>query len=207
MPRYVFLALLLVVLSVAPAAWAGPGDKIRTLFDRFVAAQNAHDLSAVRGLLWNSARFLWVARGTLIWGREAGLKRFEALYQGTWRLEANAAELHVTMLSNDVAQLYVPVVFTIGPPGQPAQTTRFLMNQTIIKTPAGWKVASILPIPVPVQAAGIPSSAGPGAHASVGRQGRSEENFASTRACTPTPACGGEAAHSFLHLRSGSKFR
>jgi hypothetical protein len=49
-----------------------------------------------------------------------------------------------------------PIVFTIGPPGQPAQTTRFLMNQTIIKTPAGWKVASILPIPVPVQAAGIP---------------------------------------------------
>jgi hypothetical protein len=114
------------------------------------------DLSAVRDLLWDSARFLWVTRGTPIWGREAGLKRFEALYQGTWRLEANAAELRVTMLSNDVAQLYVPIVFTIGPPGQPAQTTRFLMNQTIIKTPAGWKVASILPIPVSVQAAGIP---------------------------------------------------
>ena len=115
MRRYVFLALLLLVLPVAPAAWAGP-----------------------------------------------------------------AAELHVTMLSNDVAQLYVPIVFTIGPPGQAAQTTRFLMNQTIITTPAGWTVASILPIPVPVQAAGIPSSAGPGAHASVGRQGRSEEKFAST---------------------------
>ncbi len=145
MPRYVFLALLLLVLSVAPAAWAGPEDEIRTLFDRFVAAQNAHDLTAVRGLLWDSARFLWVTRGTPIWGREAALKRFEAL-----------SELHVTMFSNDVAQLYVPIVFTIGPPGQPAQTTRFLMNQTIIKTPAGWKVASILPIPVPVQAAGIP---------------------------------------------------
>ncbi len=115
-------------------------DKIRTLFDRLVAAQNAHDLSVVRGLLWNSARFLWVARGTLIWGREAGLKRFEALYQGTWRLEANAAELHVTMLSHDVAQLYVPVVFTIGPPGQPAQTTRFLVNQTITKTYVSWRL-------------------------------------------------------------------
>jgi uncharacterized protein (TIGR02246 family) len=156
MRRYVFLALLLLVLPVAPAAWAGPEDEIRTLFDRFVAAQNAHDLSAVRDLLWDSARFLWVTRGTPIWGREAGLKRFEALYQGTCRPEANAAELRVTMLSNDVAQLYVPIVFTIGPAGQPAQTTRFLMNQTIIKTPAGWKVASILPIPVPVQAAGIP---------------------------------------------------
>jgi hypothetical protein len=51
---------------------------------------------------------IWVARGTPIWGREAGLKRFEALYQGTWRLEANAAELHA-----------------IGPAGQAAQTTRF----------------------------------------------------------------------------------
>ena len=111
------------------------------------------------------------------------------------------------MLSNDVAQLYVPIVFTIGPAGQPAQTTRFLMNQTIIKTPAGWKVASILPIPVPVQAAGILSSAGPEAHASVGRQGRSVEKFASTLACTPTTACGGGAAHSFLHLLSGSKFQ
>jgi len=169
MRRYVFLALLLLVLPVAPAAWARPEDEIRTLFDRFVAAQNAHDLSAVRGLLWDSARFLWVTRGTPIWGREAGLKRFEALYQGTWRLEANAAELHVTMLGKDVAQLYVPIVFTIGAAGQAAQPTHFLMNQTIIKTPGGWKVASILPIPVPVQAAGIPSSAGPGAYASVGR--------------------------------------
>lgn len=38
MRRYVFLALLLLVLPVAPAAWAGPEDEIRTLFDRFVAA-------------------------------------------------------------------------------------------------------------------------------------------------------------------------
>ena len=156
MRRYVFLALLLLVLPVVPAAWAGPEDEIRTLFDWFVAAQSAHDLSAVRGLLWDSARFLWVTRRTPICGREAGFKRFEVPYQGTWRLEANSAELRVTMLSNEVGQLYVPIVFTIGPPGQPAQTTRFLMNQTIIKTPAGWKVASILPIPVPVQAAGIP---------------------------------------------------
>ena len=41
MRRYVFLALLLLVLPVAPAAWARPEDEIRTLFDRFVAAQNA----------------------------------------------------------------------------------------------------------------------------------------------------------------------
>jgi len=62
MRRYVFLAWLSLALSVAPAAWAGPEDEIRALFERFVAAQNAHDLSAVRDLLWDSARFLWVTR-------------------------------------------------------------------------------------------------------------------------------------------------
>jgi len=40
-------------------------------------------------------------------------------------------------------------VFTIGAAGQPAQTTRFLMNQVLLKTPTGWKVASILPIAAP----------------------------------------------------------
>src|SRR5260370_23787745 len=156
MQRYVFLALLSLGLSLAPAAWAGREDEIRALFERFVAAQNAHDLSAVGDLLWDSARFLWVTRGTPIWGREAGLKRFEALYHGTWHLEPNAAELQVTMLSSDVAQLYVPIVFTIGAAGQAAQTPRFLMNKTIIKTPAGLQGAGNLSMPGPVPAPRIP---------------------------------------------------
>jgi hypothetical protein len=45
--------------------------------------------------------------------------------------------------------LFVPIVFSIGPPGQPAQETRFLMNQVLVKSDSGWKIASILPIPVP----------------------------------------------------------
>jgi hypothetical protein len=73
------------------------------------------------------------------------------LYQGTWRLEPDASGLRTTMLGDRVAQIYVPIVFTIGPPGQPAQTTRFLMNQVLVKTPSGWRVATILPIPAPAQ--------------------------------------------------------
>jgi hypothetical protein len=49
------------------------------------------------------------------------------------------------------AQLYVPTMFTIGAAGQPAQPTRFLMNLILVKTPGGWKVSSILPIPAPTQ--------------------------------------------------------
>ena len=123
--------------------------EIRPVVERFVAAQNAHDLSAVRDLLWDSPSVLWITRGTPIWGREPALKRFESLYQGTWKLEPVMADLKITVLHASAAQVYLPILFTIGPPGQAAQQTRFLMNQVLVKTAEGWKVASILPIPAP----------------------------------------------------------
>jgi hypothetical protein len=53
------------------------------------------------------------------------------------------------MVGEGVAQLFVPMDFTIGSAGQPAQRMRFLMNQVLRKTADGWKVSSILPIPAP----------------------------------------------------------
>jgi hypothetical protein len=103
----------------------------------------------VEALLLASADFLWITRGTPIWGREAALKRFKALYEGTWQLVPEAAALKVIMLGEGAAQLFVPISFSIGAAGQAPQTTRFLMNQVLIKTPAGWKVSAILPIPAP----------------------------------------------------------
>lgn len=114
--------------------------------------KNAHDASAVRDVLLDSANFLWVTRGVPIWGRDAALKRFETLYQGTWKLSPDISNLKVVMLSNTTAQLYVPIMFNIGPPGQPAPDAPFLMNETLVKTATGWRIASILPIPLPSQA-------------------------------------------------------
>ena len=102
-------------------------------------------------MLLDSPRFLWITRGAPIWGREAALKRFEALYQGTWSLDPKTDELKVFEVQPEVTQLDVPITFMIAPAGQTAQPTRFLMNQILVKTPDGWKVSSILPIPVPMQ--------------------------------------------------------
>lgn len=124
-------------------------DEIRTVFERFVAAQNAHDLEAVGEILSDSEDFLWITRGTPVWGREAALERFEALYAGTWKLEPKMGEFRVLELGNDSAQLFVPVTFMIAPAGQSAQPSNFLMNQTLIRTAEGWEVLSILPILVP----------------------------------------------------------
>ena len=143
------IAVSLLLLSLAGGARAGSEDEVRSLFAKFVAAQNAHDLKAVGELLQDSPQFLWITRGTPVWGRDAALKRFEALYLGTWSLDPKMDELKVSELQPGVVQLYVPMTFMISPAGQTAQPTRFLMNQVVVKTADGWKVSSILPIPAP----------------------------------------------------------
>jgi polar amino acid transport system substrate-binding protein len=134
-------------IPVAPPADPTPGQEGLALFDRFFLAQNAHDLGAVGELLLDSPHFLWISRGASLWGREAALQQFSTLYQGTWQLAPDMADFQVTLLSGDVAQLYVPIDFTTGPAGQAAQTTRFLMNQVLVKNAGKWQVESLLPIP------------------------------------------------------------
>ena len=145
----VTLLAVTLVLAVVGVVAAADDAEVRVVVERFVAAQNAHDARAVGDLLWDSPQFLWVTRGTAIWGRQPALARFETLYQGTWRLEPVLAKLRIVHVADGVAGIHLPIVFTVGAPGQPAQTTRFLMNQVLVKTGAGWKVASILPIPAP----------------------------------------------------------
>ena len=144
-------ALAAVLMICAGSVQAGPEDEVKAQFSKFIAAQNAHDLKAVGDMLLDSPQFLWITRGAPIWGREAALKRFEALYQGTWSLDPKTDELKLFEIQPGVAQLYVPITFIIAPAGQPAQPMRFLMNQILVKTAEGWKVSSVLPIPVPMQ--------------------------------------------------------
>jgi hypothetical protein len=110
---------------------------------RLICEQASQQLRQELGL-----GFLWIT-GVAVWGREAAMERFRALYSGTWRLEPDMAKFRAVALGPEAAQLFVPVLFTIGAAGQPAQQTSFLMNQTLRREGDAWRVASILPIPLP----------------------------------------------------------
>jgi hypothetical protein len=86
----------------------------------------------MESLLLNSPDFLWITRGTPVWGGDAAIKRFATLYQGTWQLDREPANLKVTMLGNGVAQVDVPMMFTTGARGQSPQQTKLLMNQVLV---------------------------------------------------------------------------
>jgi hypothetical protein len=112
-----------------------------------VAFQDRHDAKGVESLLLDSPQFLWITGEEAVWGRDAAVRQFEKLYRDIWRLEPVSSEFRVVVDGRDVAQVFVPVVFTTGKEGQPPVVNRFLVNQTLVKTSSGWRIASILPIP------------------------------------------------------------
>jgi hypothetical protein len=130
---------------------ASTEDEVRAAFDRFVQVQNAHDAKTLETLLVDSPQFLWITRGSAIWGRDAALQRFAKLYEGTWQLDPEPSSVRVVPVSDSVAQLHATVQFSIGAPGQPPQATRFLLNQVLVKSGGTWRVMSIFPIPAPAQ--------------------------------------------------------
>ena len=145
--RVVGAAVLLVVMAIAPGGRVYAGEaEARAFFAKFVAAQNAHNVSDVKAMLWNSPDMLWYGRGVETRGPDAVADRFKEYYQGTWHLEPDMSQFRATVISNDVMMILVPIVFTRGLPGQPSQDNKFLISQTYVRDANGWHVASIMPI-------------------------------------------------------------
>ena len=141
--------LLLVIMTVAsggPASAAADETEARTFFTKFVAAQNAHNADEVKSMLWDSPSMLWFSRGVETRGRDAVAARFKEYYEGTWHLEPDMSQFHVSAISDDVMQILVPIVFTRGLPGKPPQDNTFLISQTLVRGANGWFIASILPV-------------------------------------------------------------
>lgn len=140
------LFLAATAWSAGPALAAADDAEARTIFEKFIAAQNAHDADAVKAMLLDSPSTLLFARNVDTRGRDAVAARFKEYYEGTWHLEPDMSKFRVAVISNDVMQVLVPIVFTRGLPGKPAQQNIFLISQTYVQDASGWHVASIMPV-------------------------------------------------------------
>jgi hypothetical protein len=148
--RSVKAAFLFAIMTIALGAHASTATneaEARSLFTKFVTAQNAHSVGDVTSMLWNSPGTLLLARGIEIRGSAAVADRFKEYYEGTWHVEPDMSQFHVSSISKDVMQFVVPVVFTRGLPGQPSQDNNFLITQTLVHDANGWHIASIISTP------------------------------------------------------------
>jgi len=144
-----FLIVVALTMTATLARAASMEEEVRSVFDKYIATQNAHDLKALRNLLADTPDLLWISRGKPIWGREAALKSLEERYKGTWHIDVDRKELRVISVSRRVAQVYAQTQLTVGDPGVEPARNRVYINLMMVKKPDGWQITSILPILVP----------------------------------------------------------
>ncbi len=127
-------------------------EEIRALFLRQAAGETAHDIEAIDAALAHAPPGLpdsvnFVARAYCFWGREAVLATFRTIFAGTWRFEPDESAIRVIPLGPEVAHIYAPTRITAGPAGKPAATYQFHINEFAIRTPEGWRISAIVPVP------------------------------------------------------------
>lgn len=126
------------------SARAGTDDDVRALYERFYTAQNARDLAAVREVLWDDPRFLWVSDGQSIWGRDKMLGRMATFQEyDVWHVVPALDRARVVETGTDTAYLHLPLALTFGQRSPGPNVYRFLVSMLCLKTDSGWKIAAL----------------------------------------------------------------
>ncbi len=135
--------ILALAIGLASPALADPQQDIRDLYAAFAAAQNQHDIDAVRALLSDRPDFLWISDGRPVWGREAMLERMAGFQAAeVWRVEPEYAASRVIMLDADSAVFHVPLVLILGSSADPARL-KWLVEVICQKEAGGWRIAGL----------------------------------------------------------------
>ena len=144
----------LSIVSPSPAAPVSSEDlrDIRALFLRQAAGETAHDIDVIESVLASTRTgqpdpVNFVARAYTFWGREAVLDHFRTIFTGTWRFEPDESAIRVVPLGPDAAHIYAPTRITAGAAGKPEAVFQFLINEFAIRTPDGWRISAIVPVP------------------------------------------------------------
>lgn len=132
-------------------------EDLRLMYKQLIDAENRHDLEAVKPFLWKSPSMLFVAKTATpaegnwagFWGTDVVLQHFHDLYQGTFVMRPDYSKERVVGLSADVAETYVPLQISVAYAGQTPVPKPFLMIVEWVRTPAGWRMATDVALPIP----------------------------------------------------------
>jgi ketosteroid isomerase-like protein len=153
--RLTFVAVAaLVLLSASVPAQADTMTRdqqdVRALYTAFMSAQNQHSLDSVQGMLWDSPDLVWLTVAGPIYGQTAVLAHFKQLFAGVWSATPDYTNTHISMRSATTADVIAPVSITATVGGTP-YTAKAVVVTMAVKTPAGWKIAGIVPVAAAVK--------------------------------------------------------
>ena len=126
--------------------------EVKAVFLQQAAAATAHDIEAFERVIASTPQgqpdpVLFVARANQIWGKPALIDHFKETFKGIWKFEPDADRVSVIPLTPDTAEIYAPTQVTVGKSAETAKTAPFLVYEVAIRTPDGWRIAAIVPVP------------------------------------------------------------
>jgi ketosteroid isomerase-like protein len=128
-------------------------QEVKALYKKLIDAENNHDLAAVQEFVWNSPSTLFVAKAPVgwrgYWGIDDVMQHLHDMYQQPFRIDPIYEEEKVVFITTEIAETYAPVRITVAYGGQNPVAKPFVMVLIWIKTQAGWKMTTDIPIPVP----------------------------------------------------------
>jgi hypothetical protein len=152
-------------LSASPARSADAGHdaakveaEIRVLYKRLIDDENAHDIAAVRRMVWKSPSALFVAKTKTpaegnwagFWGTDTVVDHINDLFQsGTFVMTPDYEREKIVQLSRDVMETYVPITISVAYAGQTGTPKPFLMIVEWVKDHGEWKMATDIALPIP----------------------------------------------------------
>jgi len=132
--------------------------EIQALYRKLIEAENRHDLTEVRTMVWNSPSALFVAKTATpaegnwagFWGSDIVAEHIGDLFKaGPFTIDPDYDKEKVAGLSRDVAETYAPVKITVAYAGQTPVPKPFLMIIDWVRTPEGWRMATDIALPIP----------------------------------------------------------
>jgi len=127
-------------------------QEVKAVFLKQAAAATAHDIAAFEQVFAPTPAgqpdpVTFVARAYQFWGKTALIDHFTETFKGVWRFEPDAERVTVIPLTPDTAEIYAPTQVTSGTSNETAKTAPFLVYEVAVRTPEGWRIAAIVPVP------------------------------------------------------------
>jgi hypothetical protein len=149
----IVFTLINTALAGASAAQTSNEREIKRIYKQLIDAEDNHDLTAVRALVWDSSSTLFVAKAPMgwhgYWGINDVMQHLRDMYQQPFRIDPVYEEEKVVFITPEIAETYAPVNIAVAYGGQNPVPKPFVMVLLWIKTSKGWKMTTDIPIPVP----------------------------------------------------------
>jgi hypothetical protein len=157
------------IQSVVPTGEGTDRQNATSAFDpdhqyrRFIDIENMGDLTSIRQLFWKSPSAVFIGKTppekvaklgnwAAFWGEDA-VTELQGIVQSKFHITPDYSRVKTVFLSRDVAETYAPVEITVTFAGLNPSPRPLLQIIDWIHTEDGWKIATIIAVPVPAATA------------------------------------------------------